>query len=432
MIIVFLIESIIYMSLPLISIYSSVLFYAGKTLIFLLSLFFVIFLFKKNEIKLHKEFIVFFLLIFISLLMIPYSVLNGNNLGYIIADTMGILVIILIMIAFYLYMNLILNYAKLIKSLLTIYFIIFIIYFCLVFFGFVIAKIPAIHIFVFSMLLILFFTEQRKIFLFWALLSFIEGTYLGESRGFVVEAIFVFFVYIFLLKKYRHIILITALLVFLMPVFLKTALHSYVFLSLSQFIKDVKSDPSFFQRILEVKLQFDYLSKNGVFFNYIFGFGPGAEYIDYTGVTGKYKQHHAHITPIFMYFKFGILGLMSWAYLWYIVFKGIIEIKIKKIYRRDFYLGKIYLLSYFGILSYGLQTLIGQEFLFNPLLGMFIGSYMASKKFLDQKLCPDWWHYIIKSGIEWKELKNYLIVGGNKMPQVLHRNAKSTNYIRRS
>jgi O-antigen ligase len=252
-------------------------------------------------------------------------------------------------------------------------------YFLLVSAGLLEAKRPAIHPFAFAATVAFALAaERRRESLAWmaaVLLIFYINLFESQSRGGVLGLVVVGLAAALLMRSFRLLLLIAVVAVLTWNM----APEDYGIRKIFEMTfadSEQGLDQSSAGRIYEIEMQMARFREDGNVATYMTGFGPGAEYPDLLGISEKEKLHHAHITPVFLYFKFGLIGLIAYVmltlWLWWRTFYWLMKVRVRnQLSGKDL---KLYMATLLGLLAYTFQTgLVGQEFLANPLVGVLIG-----------------------------------------------------------
>jgi hypothetical protein len=248
--------------------------------------------------------------------------------------------------------------------------------------SFVVAKLPALHPFILGMALAqVHFGRRGARLVSMALLvvAFYFNLLISQSRtGAVVLVVLVMMGWLFG-NRARMWLLGLALAVAVLALLGYQYQHDGVF-SLTvwemTFQGSGELDQSTRARLVEIESQLDALSQAGPL-ALVTGLGPGALYEDPTGFLGDVSIHHAHFTPVFLWFKFGALGLALYVWMCIVGVKSLrVFLKIRKASipgaSREERLAVACVV--FALAGAILQTLAGQEFLWNPVLGILVGS----------------------------------------------------------
>lgn len=318
---------------------------------------------------LGKIIIVSFLLL-IPLLILNFVIAleNKNPFFYLLADVIGLLVTFCVFLAVLKYK--LKHLIKRFDSILIVFSLLNCSMVILTFYGVDDNKIFGIHPVVFAYILSKTLNAKPRsiyfAFYFLILLIFITMILFSDSRGSFYSATLLIIAYLIYSKSY-------VVLGFVISAFFTLGALVNVILS-KVFLGEGKVDGSTYARIYEVQMQLESL-RNAEWYSWLIGMGSGALYPDLDRVYGVEFLHHAHITPVFILYKFGIFALFLFFMLVYMVPISlfIANLKRSRNWTREHQL--MNRTTFLCCSAYALQiTFVGQEFLWNPILAMIFAT----------------------------------------------------------
>lgn len=311
---------------------------------------------------------------------VPYGLLLGASAFHAFGDFMGLLVLIAsIMVAASLPSE---EQRRLMGYCVAVSLVVFAVGSYSVRGGAIEAKLPAIHpvvIAYFVAMATVHTGRQRLHFYLATMVAFLVNAAGSDSRGGVLFAMITIILALFMAARKRS----TVLLILLVPLFFYPAYefiqskYATIFTAGGVAVGGIEVDQSSAQRWLEIESIFSTL-KSQPWMVYAVGLGSGAEYQDIYGLYGGGGVHHSHVTIGFMYLKYGLFGV--WFFIATIpgLLARLIWLNINKrrsdieIAARDPRLFTVWVAS-ICLFAYFLQLFIGQEYLWNPVLGLIIG-----------------------------------------------------------
>lgn len=339
--------------------------------IFLISTLFCTFILmlEKGPKKIKNKFLLWFPAL---ILLIPYSIIQNNlTLNYFMSDLSAILLIISVLICAERVAPKIEKYG--------IHRIVFYIFFASII-GVLIgddfwnARYEPLHyilaVFLFSKLLV---TKSIITSKYLVLLVLIVGfNFISGERSTVVLTMFLILSLSFSLKNKLSIFAFLSL-------SLTTIFYLINNIELGRFmlLASEQGDTSLLGRFYEVKDIVRHFDKNGSLYNYFFGFGYSATYqpFNFIGTNLNLDSfgnvHHAHFTPVLIYFRYGLIGFLFYAWLFYLAIKYYLLVLTSKT-KNFLFIFSVTLLLIFLIDSLLRSVLIDPVFYFSLLLFIYV------------------------------------------------------------